>query len=480
MSLRLSTPRRRSVWLALGLVAATSGDVGPRAQAQQSVPRPRIVESADNDWRFSLGDFASAAMPAFDDAKWGRVDLPHDWSADGPFSADFGSGNGYAPGGIGWYRKHFTLPAALKDKIGAIEFDGVYDHAEVWVNGHLAGGRPYGYSSFECPLTPFVKFDGTDNVVAVRVDHSRFADSRWYTGSGIYRHVRLRFTDPLRIAHWGTSVTTPIATASSATVTVETTIDNESAATHDLSLESEVVLRGTVVARSVSSGTIDGRGRQTLVQSIDVARPERWSTESPTMYVRAPAGSRERHRHRRSRDHVRDSIDPVRPERRVLPQRTAAQAQGRVPPSRCRQRRRGGAGGGLGAPPSNIEGAGRERHPHQPQSAGARVPRSLRPPGPARERRSVRRVHAGQEQMGERMERGRAEPVRLRGDVRSLVGDGRPGHGQARPQPSVDRDVEHRQRGGLPERPVLASGPRAKLSARRIPRPRISSRSRGR
>ena len=224
-------------------------------------------------------------MPPFDDAKWSRVDLPHDWSADGPFSADFGSGNGYAPGGIGWYRKHFTLPAAFKDKIGAIEFDGVYDHTEVWVNGHLAGGRPYGYSSFECPLTPFVKFDGTDNVVAVRVDHSRYADSRWYTGSGIYRHVRLRFTDPLHIAHWGTSVTTPIATASSATVTVETTIDNESAATRDLSLESEVVLRGTVVARSVSSGTIDGRGRRTLVQSIDVARPERWSTESPTMYV---------------------------------------------------------------------------------------------------------------------------------------------------------------------------------------------------
>ena len=273
------------MWLALGLVAAISGDVGPRAQAQQPVPRPRIVESADDDWRFNLGDFASAAMPAFDDAKWARVDLPHDWSADGPFSPNFGSGNGYAPGGIGWYRKHFTLPAALKDKIGAIEFDGVYDYAEVWVNGHLIGERPYGYSSFECPLMPFVKFDGTDNVIAVRVDHSRYADSRWYTGSGIYRHVRLRFTDPLRLAHWGTSVTTPIATASSATVRVETTIDNASPAARDVSLESEIVLHGTVVARAASSGRIDGRGRQTLVQSIGVARPERWSTESPTMYV---------------------------------------------------------------------------------------------------------------------------------------------------------------------------------------------------
>ena len=87
MNLRLSSRHRPSMWLALGLVAAISGDVGPRAQAQQPVPRPRIVESADDDWRFSLGDFASAAMPAFDDAKWARVDLPHDWSADGPFSA---------------------------------------------------------------------------------------------------------------------------------------------------------------------------------------------------------------------------------------------------------------------------------------------------------------------------------------------------------------------------------------------------------
>ena len=89
----------------------------------------RVIEDADADWRFSRGDFGSAAMPAFDDASWTRVDLPHDWSADGPFSADFGSGNGYAPGGIGWYRKHFTLAADLANKIGTIEFDGVYDHA---------------------------------------------------------------------------------------------------------------------------------------------------------------------------------------------------------------------------------------------------------------------------------------------------------------------------------------------------------------
>ena len=123
-------------------------------------------------------------MPAFNDSAWRLVDLPHDWSAEGPFTADYGSGNGYAPGGIGWYRKHFTLAADLAGRIATIEFDGVYDHAEVWVNGHFVGGRPYGYSSFECPLTPLRQVGSADNVIAVRVDHSRFADSRWYTGLG--------------------------------------------------------------------------------------------------------------------------------------------------------------------------------------------------------------------------------------------------------------------------------------------------------
>ena len=187
-----------------------------------------------------------------------------------------------------------------KDKIGAIEFDGVYDYAEVWVNGHLVGGRPYGYSSFECPLTPFVKFDGTDNVVAVRVDHSRFADSRWYTGSGIYRHVRLRFTDPLRIAHWGTSVTTPIATASSATVRVETTIDNASPAARDRFAR----VRGRSARnrrRPVCLVRHDRRARPADAGPEHRRRAARAMVDGVADDVRrAPANSRERHRHRRT------------------------------------------------------------------------------------------------------------------------------------------------------------------------------------
>ena len=276
---------RRVMRLACVASAALAVAASPRALAQVVTPSVRFVQDVDANWRFSLGDFAGAAMPAFDDASWSRVDVPHDWSASGPFSADLGSGNGYAPGGVAWYRKHVTLPATLEGRIGVVEFDGVYAYAEVWVNGHLAGGRPYGYSSFEVPLTPFVRFGGADNVIAVRVDHSRFADSRWYTGSGIYRHVRLRFTDPLYIAQWGTAVTTPAVSTASATVKVETTVDNSSVAARSFTLESEVVLHGDVVARISTPGTAGARGSQTLAQQIEVSRPERWSIDSPALYV---------------------------------------------------------------------------------------------------------------------------------------------------------------------------------------------------
>jgi beta-galactosidase len=239
----------------------------------------------DAGWRFSLTDVGNAAMPALNDSAWRLVALPHDWSAEGPFTADHGSGNGYAPGGIGWYRKHFALAADLAGGIVTIEFDGVYDHAEVWVNGHFVCGRPYGYSSFECPLTPHVRFGSTDNVVAVRVDHSRFADSRWYTGSGIYRHVRLRVTDLLRIGHWGTFVTTPAVTSDSATVRIQTAIENGSGRARARSLESEALLGNDVVARvSTPVSMAIGEGR-VIVQELKIARPRRWTLDSPALYT---------------------------------------------------------------------------------------------------------------------------------------------------------------------------------------------------
>jgi beta-galactosidase len=273
----------------LSLLAPTGSRPGASAAApgqDRVAPTSRTIIPLDAGWRFSRTDVGNAAVPALDDSTWRLVDLPHDWSAEGPFAAEYGSGNGYAPGGIAWYRKHFTLAADLAGRLATIEFDGVYDYAEVWVNGHFVGGRPYGYSSFECPLTPHVKFGSADNVVAVRVDHSRFADSRWYTGSGIYRHVRLRVTDPLRIGHWGTFVTTPAVTADSATVRIETAIENGSGRARAITLESEVSLGGDVVARVTTPASMAAMGEsRTLVQELKIARPRRWTLDSPALYT---------------------------------------------------------------------------------------------------------------------------------------------------------------------------------------------------
>ena len=148
-------------------------------------------------------------MPGFDDSAWRTVNVPHDWSVEGPFQAEYASGTGYAPGGVGWYRKHFTVDAAHKDKLGVIDCDGVYHNPEVWINGQFVGRRHCGYSSFQYDLTRHLRFGDRENVIAVRVDHTKFADSRWYTGSGIYRHVRLHVTDRLHIGPWDVYVTTP-------------------------------------------------------------------------------------------------------------------------------------------------------------------------------------------------------------------------------------------------------------------------------
>jgi beta-galactosidase len=275
------TRYRTSYMWAVGLVWIWICVAGQPADGQ-----PRIIMDLDAGWLFNKADMADAAVPGFDDSGWARVDLPHDWSIAGPFGPEYGSGNGFAPGGIAWYRRHLRLDAGCKDKAVAIEFDGVYDHAEVWVNGHFVGRRPYGYSSFQCELAPLLRFGDAENVVAVRVDHSRFADSRWYTGSGIYRHVRLRITDRFCIGHWGTSVTTPQVQEASAVVQVETTIHNGSGQARAGSLELEVRgPDGRVVATAARPCNAEAGTDQNVVQQVSVSNPKVWSIESPVLYT---------------------------------------------------------------------------------------------------------------------------------------------------------------------------------------------------
>jgi beta-galactosidase len=160
------------------------------------------AEKINDNWKFVLQDIPTAKEENFNDTKWQKVDLPHDWSIRQPFSPTYASCMGYLPGGIGWYRKNIHIPGEKAGEKVYLYFEGIYNRSEVYINGHLLGRRPNGYISFLYDASPYIKY-GEDNMIAVRVDHSRAADSRWYTGSGIYRNVWLVFANPVHIAQWG-------------------------------------------------------------------------------------------------------------------------------------------------------------------------------------------------------------------------------------------------------------------------------------
>jgi beta-galactosidase len=268
----------RRVVLALGLTALTLA--APPAAAQ----RQRL--SMDPGWRFTLGDPQGAQQAAFDDRAWRRLDLPHDWSIEGTPSQDAPAGGrgGYFPTGIGWYRKAFRLPAGAAGHEAWLEFDGAYMNSDVWINGFHLGRRPYGYISFAYDITPHL-VSGV-NVVAVRVDNSLQPNSRWYSGSGIYRHVWLEIVDPLHVAHWGTYVTTPRADSTSADVAIMTQVENDRAAPRPAVLRTVIVdSAGGEVARAETTLTLTATQHVAIEQRLHVAAPRLWSVGTPTLYA---------------------------------------------------------------------------------------------------------------------------------------------------------------------------------------------------
>src|SRR5216117_823188 len=247
----------------------------------------RQTSNFDHDWRFHLGDVAGAQAPAFADSGWRTLDLPHDWSIEGEFSEQNPAGvaGGALPGGVGWYRKTFAVPASESRKVVFIEFDGVYRNSEVWINGQYLGKRPYGYSSFRYELTPNVRFGAGRNVIAVRVDNSQQPNSRWYSGSGIYRHVRLVTSDPMHIAQWETYITTPVVSVDSSHVTIRTSLRNERQVEQPIVLSTVVYdSAGREVAAVSTMGRIPGDSVAELVQDLTVSRPVLWSVERPYLY----------------------------------------------------------------------------------------------------------------------------------------------------------------------------------------------------
>jgi len=240
-------------------------------------------ENINNGWTFILEDKEGAQAVTFDDSKWKKVDLPHDWSVKGQLSPTLASATGYLPGGIGWYRKVITVPSDKQGEKVYLYFEGVYNRSEVYINGQLLGKRPNGYISFMYDATPYIKY-GQENVIAVRVDHSQSADSRWYTGSGIYRDVWLVYANPVHIAQWG-QYAYPEVKGNKGTLYVEVEVENGSASQSSLTIINELYdSAGKKVASDNKKINIPAGKQNKINTELKVNNPVLWNLDNPALY----------------------------------------------------------------------------------------------------------------------------------------------------------------------------------------------------
>lgn len=246
----------------------------------------------DNNWRFHLGGAQSAETPDFDDSNWRILDLPHDWSienlpgTESPFSPTAVSqvSGGFTTGGTGWYRKSFYVSESEKGKCISIIFDGVYMNADFWLNGEHIGKHPYGYTGFWFDITGKVKF-GANNIFAVQVKNEGL-NSRWYSGSGIYRHVWLKITEPVHIETNGIYIVTPEVNNNSAVVNIKTSISNHSNAKSNLKLVTRIFdTDSKEVGTSESKLLVETSAKNEISQTIKINKPVFWSLENPYLYT---------------------------------------------------------------------------------------------------------------------------------------------------------------------------------------------------
>ncbi|HXY40240.1 MAG TPA: glycoside hydrolase family 2 TIM barrel-domain containing protein [Vicinamibacteria bacterium] len=274
--------------LALVLLAAPPGEAAPSVTREVSF---------DSGWRFLRGDAPGAEATVLDDSAWPAVDLPHDWSIEdlpnpdgvkrsGPFDRDESAGQaatGWVVGGVGWYRKRFRLPPLAAGGRVFVRFDGSYMETDVWLNGRPLGSHSYGYTGFELDLTPHLSGEGT-NLLAVRVRNIG-KNSRWYSGSGLYRHVWLTTTGPLRVPLWGIAITTPEVTPATAVVRVAVDLANDGEAAGDARVR--VRLLGpdaTPVGSAEAPCAVPANGRSRAEVSVEVAAPRLWSPATPLLH----------------------------------------------------------------------------------------------------------------------------------------------------------------------------------------------------
>ena len=246
----------------------------------------RLTESFDAGWLFLKADAPGAEQIQFDDSSWREVKLPHDWSIQGPFSPTnrTGGAGAFLPSGISWYRRHFSLPATGSNACVLIEFDGVMANSDVWINGFHLGHRPNGYVSFSYELTGHL-LPGDSNLLAVRTDTADQPSSRWYSGAGIYRQVRLVVTEPLHLEEYGVFVSTPQVSPTMAAVSIQTSLTNESDFPREVTLKNSLLSpTGNILGTSESPITIAGQSACQLHQQIEFPNPHLWSLGDPQIY----------------------------------------------------------------------------------------------------------------------------------------------------------------------------------------------------
>lgn len=267
-------PLIAAVVIACSLIAVSCG----------KKPYGREEVNFNFDWKFYKGDTAGVQEKSFDDRNWRTVDLPHDWSIEGPFGKEYASGTGYLPGGIGWYRKSFTVPSNEKGRKVFVSFGGVYNNSEVWINGTSLGVRPNGYISFQYDLTPYINYGGK-NILAVRVDHSRFGDSRWYTGSGIYRNVKLMYTPVVHVKNWGIYALPENVTKEQASLRINAEIANESDQMKEVTISSYLLSGEDSVKKITAKVSLEPSSEQTVNGEMLISNPVLWSVDNPHLYT---------------------------------------------------------------------------------------------------------------------------------------------------------------------------------------------------
>jgi beta-galactosidase len=246
--------------------------------------KSRIKQRIDEDWKVKSGNVSGAQATAFNDAAWTTTNVPHD------FSITLVSTTNNDPGAMGWYRKHFTLPAGFAGKKVIVQFDGIYHDSKIYLNGTLVGSQQYGYVSFCCDLTPYLNPTG-DNVLAVFVDNQTVRNSRWYSGTGIYRHVWLIATDKVYVRNWGTFVTTPTAAVAQSQIRIQTDVVNDMATVQTRTVETTIYDEsGTAVQTASSPVTINPKNADstknidTCVQTLSLTSCKLWSPSTPVRY----------------------------------------------------------------------------------------------------------------------------------------------------------------------------------------------------